>query len=369
MKTHSFDSALERHAEIASSPVTVTQLIRNFQPEPRTSSRALLTKMGPFEAISNPAATTNAAFRFKNRFPITAEIAVQYLHFAETEVVNDVIRFGADLYSDALSSIKIPLPLGKKVSLPDAIFDEVINRVILELSATIVDAYTDPVGKSFGRCGGMAFAGYDFYHQGWPVDAFGSSIPEDGTPLDKYILERLLDSLDLNARTFLEWVMILHLLPHIDNIATEALFIAAGSFAFPIGPALALWIGPKTNVFHLGGSKPLLDKTKDEWQTIKEKLDEEAAWPIGLVYGDRRNLFNQHQVLAIGYKDTGLGTAKLFIWDNNKGAETTTVSLDFRGDRLMQSGIVDKDGNDRVLRGIFHEAYSPQKPPSSLHLS
>lgn len=211
--------------------------------------------------------------------------------------------------------------------------------------------------------GGMAFAGYDFYQQGWPVDGFGPNIPAEDSALDEYIFDRLIDSLHLNVRTFLEWIMILHVMPKVDEIATAALLAAAGNLAFPLGPAIGAFIGSKADIFDLGGPGPLLNKTKDEWQTIKAKLDEQAAWPIGLIFGNETSPFEQHQVLAIGYEDTGLGTATLKIWDNRDGNSPRDMVLDFRGDELVETGV------KGVVKGIFHEEYTLQKPPQSLNPS
>jgi hypothetical protein len=354
VRTYGFKAAMSRHEEITSRPVSVRGLQRGFRPSPRSSTRALLIRVGPFVARED-------AFRFENDFPITLQIAADYVAFVAEEIVEEVARKGTQGFSDVLSGLRIPnpIPFAPDISLPNAIIGHVVERVQLELIAGIGDLGLSPMGTNYGRCGGMAFAGYDLYRQGWQVRDFGTTIPAEDSALDKYIHDRLLDSLDLNVRKFLEWVMILHVMPKVGEIATAVLLGAVGG---PLAAALALFIGSDVDIFKLGGPGELLDRTKNEWQAIKRKLDEEAAWPIGVIYGNKKSPFKQHQVLATDYEDAGLGTAVLTIWDNEDGAQERTFSLDFRGDELQESG------DDDIVKGIFLEAYAPKNPPDSLRL-
>jgi hypothetical protein len=354
VRTYGFKATMSRHEEITARPVSVRELQRRFQPSPRSSTRALLIRMGPFVARED-------AFRFENDFPITFEILGDYVAFVAEEIVEEVARQGTRGFSDVLAGLRIPnpIPFAPDISLPNAIIGHVVERVQVELIAGIADLGLSPMGTNYGRCGGMAFAGYDLYRQGWQVRGFGSTIPAEDSALDKYIHDRLLDSLDLNVRKFLEWVMILHVMPKVGEIATAVLLSAVGG---PLAAALALFIGSDVDIFKLGGPGELLDRTKNEWQAITRKLDEEAAWPIGVIYGNKKSPFKQHQVLATDYEDAGLGTATLTIWDNEDGARDRTLTLDFRGDELQESG------DDDIVKGIFLEAYAPKEPPESLRL-
>jgi len=129
----------------------------------------------------------------------------------------------------------------------------------------------------------------------------------------------------------------------------------------PIGAAFAALFGSDVPVFDLGGPKSLLNSSKDEWSRIKSTLDAQAACPVGCVFEDSTSVFNDHQILAIGYDD---GMSKLTIWDNNEGPFQRDLTLDFTGDELQVSNFL----NNRPLKGIFLEAYSPHQPPDSLHL-
>jgi hypothetical protein len=70
---------------------------------------------------------------------------------------------------------------------------------------------------------------------------------------------------------------------------------------------------------------------------------------------------DQHQVLAIGYRQIGEQEARLQIWDNNLKQKTTTLSINFDKSKLEVSGF-----GARKIRGIFAEDYSAQRPPGDL---
>jgi hypothetical protein len=74
-----------------------------------------------------------------------------------------------------------------------------------------------------------------------------------------------------------------------------------------------------------------------------------------------KNPLDQHQVLAIGYTDNGLGKGTLDIWDNNELRKVRKLSIDFRGSKLEVAHAL-----KHTIRGIFLEDYAPQKPPAGL---
>ena len=313
--------------------------------------------MGPFLPKTD-------AFEFENDFPITFENAELYLRFFSREVVEEAAALAAKPFGGFLRDLSIPIPFAEDITLPDALIDLVVTRVQSEALGFILDALLPQtlLGSNFGRCGGMAFAGYDFYQQGRTVagpGGFGSGIPPEDEPLDVYLTDRLLDSLDLNGRTFLDWWATLHLLPKLGRVATATLLANLGSFfSGPVGAAVGAFIGTEADIFGFGGPDALLDRSKEEWPRIKQRLDEQAAWPVGLIYGDETNLFNQHQVLAIAYTDDGLGTATLEVWDNEDGNIGLEFDLDFRGDELVESGFP-----NHQIKGIFAEEYKRRVPP------
>jgi hypothetical protein len=351
MRAFSLRSSLDRHPEIPAPPVSVRDLAERFGTGGSTA--ALLRRMGPFLAATD-------AFRFPNDFQITLEQVDDFVDLLTEEIVEAEIQRVVGMYVGVLRDIDLnPIPKLEK-RIPEAAIDFVVGRLIRELSARIIDLAADPQGSDYGRCGGMAFAGYDFYVAGRPVDASVTQPPTEG-PLGEYIYERLLDSLRLNIGTFLRWVVDVHVLPELDEFATATLLAAAGSVVGgPVGTLIGAFIGSRIDIFDLGGPETVLDDTKRSWSRLKDLLDQQAAWPVGLILGDKFHLWEQHQVLAVGYSDDGAGGGALRIWDNEDANVDKTTTLDFRGDELEATG------RHPNLKGFFPEQYSFQNPPDGL---
>jgi len=350
MRKFSFHEALNRHPEITDDPVSVRSLMEHFKIAPSVAQ--LLRRMGPFNGYED-------GFRFENDFAITFEQGEDFLNVLTDAVVDGVVERAIGLYIGKLEGIDLnPIP-GLETRIPDEVLDFVYGRLETELLARIADMFTNPMGSDYGRCGGMAFAGYDFYLAGIPIDTTITSPPAEG-PLGDYIYDRLLDSLRLNIGTFLDWKVDLKLRGHLNLVAKEALAAAIGTVVFgPIGAAILAYIAAQTDIFGFpSGEEILLDSSKREWAKLKEVLDQQAAWPLGLVK-DGWAPWKDHQVLAIGYTDDATGQS-LSIWDNENGASEDTLVLDFGGGELTTSGAYTN------VKGIFRERYSVRRPPESL---
>jgi hypothetical protein len=362
----SFKDALSRHKEIPAPPAGFVELQQHFQSVPPSSFDALLIKMGPFKAERDAFHFSNGAGGgwAINQFDAPA-VRERLNHFKD-----QTVELGISQLRDALNKIQVNLnPTGigpdVNVGIPDAIMNEAISQVTQPVSDALTGAIANEIPGRYGRCGGMAFAGLDFYLAGWPVDQRFGTMPPASGPLRDFIWNRLLDSLDQNGGRFLSWTMELTYLPAFSRLATAALLSAAGNAGGPIGAAVGAFIGSKVDVLNLGGATPVLHNTSDEWKKLKAVLDMEAARPIGLIYGDSTLPTDQHQILAIGYADPGDGTASLEVWDNNDGAQSATLNIDFRGNELQVTG--NRDG--RPIKGIFGEDYFFAQPPLSLKLS
>lgn len=334
-------------------PRSARALGARFDHAPRNSVTALLRKAGPFDAGRD-------AYRFTNgnpSWPITEEDA-RVLREHYRRQIDRLFVIGIAMLRTALSGFTFSVA-GAKTGLPVAAIDFVINKVSADLRNQLLDKVVSAFPGRYGRCGGMAFSGYDFFLAGLPVSGFDVK-PSSGD-LRRYIWDRLLDSLELNAATFFEWVMALHILPVISKLASAALGAAAGGvIGGPVGAALGAFLSGKSDVLGVGGADDLLRKTREHWKELRGRLDREAAWPIGFVYGDHANPTDQHQVLAVGFTDRGDGTAILNIWDNNDGPHERILQLDFRGGELTARGL------DKSLKGIICEEYSSKLPPASL---
>ena len=342
---------------------SVRDLLRHFDVVPSDSLRALLIRTGPFDA-------NNDAFRFGNSFPITEENGQQIRHRFQS-AIDTVLGVTESRFRTPLDDIDLNLTgVGPKIDIPDVIKGQVLQRVVADLIGELGAKIADAIPGRFGRCGGMAFAGYDFFLHGFPVDERLGRTPPSTGALSDYIFERLLDSLELNVGRFLELVVTLHILPLLGKAGTIALLAAAGSTAGPIGAAIGAVVGTQVDIFQLGGLSSGLAETRAEWPRLKGILDREAAVPIGYIFGTSANPIDQHQVLAIGYQDPADGTATLTVWDNREANSSRVLALDFRGTELqVGNAFKPKDAPEESLKCIFPEEYSPKRPPSSLKLS
>lgn len=200
------------------------------------------------------------------------------------------------------------------------------------------DLLTEGRLTRYGLCGGMAFAALDYYRRGWVLPQ-GAGPDDHPTPhemagraLRNYIWRRLLDSMQSRAaRTMLLWSLALHLVP-------------------VLGPE---WVHART---------------KQEWKSLKRRLDTGDPWPIGLV-GHAGGSFANHQVLALGYDDPGDGTGALSVYDSCCPASAHSIALDFRGRTLQADESCANHGGDTQWSGFFCSNYTPARPPIAVGLS
>jgi hypothetical protein len=339
-----------------SGPGFTRPFMAAFSYSPHDSVAAFLRKAGPFKPNRD-------AYRFTNldpAWPITdADAQVVREHYQS--FVNAVATLGIQAVRSGLSGLRATVPLTGSVGLPDLVVDWVIDQVGGDFFNQLAEDIIASIPGSYGRCGGMAFSGYDFFQVGWPVATFNVQ-PTSGD-LREFIWSRLLDSLDLNAQVFLEWVMKLAYLPVVSRAASAALGTAAGVFGGPIGAVIGAIVGGVDDVLGLGGAKDLLGPSKDHWTRLLGKMAGEAAWPVGFVYSDKPNPVDQHQVLATRIVDHGNGTAYMEIWDNNSGAMVDVLQIDFRGSELSVTTTISGD-----IKGIICEDYTFVAPPATLRV-
>lgn len=263
--------------------------------------------------------------------------------------------------------------------------------------------------ETFGRCGGMAFTALDYWfaHQripGWdatptPIEICRNGLdddrdgkideegcippgnpaalptPSNDTPLSKYILQRLYDSLDLN------------LLGILKSLVSIGLTSSPASSVSDLdnGPRfLYLQFGPTENIgTHFGyctvgclpGVRPLTDK-----EVIKatQILDQKRPVVFGLISGTSKNPGKNHQVVAYGYHyDKALNGYTFFIWDNNKpnmevhatwyqGVKHGKLHYTFDYHDKQKGFIWAKFDNypeGNAWKGFFVEDYTPKTPP------
>ena len=351
MANKSLRASVAYRRALISKP-SVRALSERFPHTPRGSLRALLSQAGPFRGGEDAFAFTNKGWR------ITEEDARTLRERFQREV--DAVKLvGLSALEASLSAIPIDVPVMPTFNLPAIVVAEVVRRVTDDLTNQLLDTVVAGFPGTFGRCGGMAFAGLDYFLVGRDVSDSDQQ-PASG-PLRDYIWKRLLDSLDLNVTEFLEWVMQLHILPVISATASSVIGAAAGTVvAGPVGAAVGAFMAGKGDVIGLGGAKVLADRTGGELDKLRTQLRAGPGWPIGLIYDDSPFVWEQHQMLALSVQDIGDRRLTLTVWDNNDGRQETRWTVDVSGDELQVSSGGERDNR---IKGIICEDYRPAVPP------
>ena len=173
-----------------------------------------------------------------------------------------------------------------------------------------------------GRCGGMAFAALDYWHNQLAIPS-DSSLPADGTLVGTYIYDRLMNSILANAFK---------------------------NFHFMRTPDHPTWFN---------GIGVARATREEEFLKLKQLIDQGKPCALGLTQATNVGGFgNDHQVVAYGYEE-GDPQSTILIYDNNfpnQEIRLTFTTAYEPGDRAIHQS----SGNN--WRGFFVEAYAPQVP-------
>jgi hypothetical protein len=234
------------------------------------------------------------------------------------------------------------LPEALKLTLrPSVIGFKFINNfsgVPLPFSIPLLPGVTK-IPPSYGLCGGMSSAAYDFFLAGRSVPA-NTTVPRTGSNLQRYLLRRSVDTFG------------------------------------PLGSSLvkvAQWTAfPDTSP---NGTQK---QSHDEFQGIKASLDASKAVVMALIYKSAttpaellQTIWGNHQVLAVGYQGNFDGSTDIHIYDPN---------LPQRDDVFIHLVPVVVDGGQPGLkstqiaggnfyadvRGILAMTYNAVEPPDGL---
>ena len=91
---------------------------------------------------------------------------------------------------------------------------------------------------------------------------------------------------------------------------------------------------------------------------MKTSVDAGRPVPIGLVR-DARNVYENHQVLAIGYDEVDGTQRTIYLYDPNCPDRESTIRIHF-GEQPLDGR--ESCGVAAVLRGFFCETYAPADP-------
>jgi len=275
------------------------------------------------------------------RIPDISDVYLPYLQF-RYDFINRTRTYNAAL-NPFEKEFRLPemIPVDFKPSLHGFKFDNSFDGYPLPFSVRGLPSIPN-VPDSYGLCGGMSSAAYDFILAGRSIPDTPIT-PEQGSPLQKYLYKRQID-------TF-------------------------GSFGEYIVKFFR-WMNLPDDTIH--GTCKL---TYDEFENIQAKLDDKNLVQLGLVYvkwGASREVWENHQVLSYGYSETLPNILTINIYDPNfQDMDDVTIraeripvgSIISYGSRkitvfgLKCSQMLGKD-NYKDIRGFFAMPYAPIIPPA-----
>ena len=248
----------------------------------------------------------------------------------------------------ALSAIATPIAAQAPALLipifPPLALDPATMATISAAATIAANAVIATTTQTFGMCGGMAYASLDYWRAKAPIPCGGNvndqpsrTVPNQAS-VRNMIWGRLLDSLGPGGalKNTILWSLVLNQLPPIMG----------------------------------GGGGTLMSWTVKEWIKIKATIDSGSPCPIGLLY-NKRDIWNQHQILVYGYEDFGVG-GKFYVYDNNfphafgDPSHTNSrdiITFDFKSPALTATSPGD---NNDSLAGFFVTGYTPKTPPAGL---
>lgn len=177
--------------------------------------------------------------------------------------------------------------------------------------------------RTQGRCGGMAYAALDYWHNGLAVPD-SDALPADGSLLGDYISARLADSIFANAWKFLHFMRT---------------------------PDHPTW---------LNGIGVARATREEEYPRLKQALEGGSPCVLGLTQArDLAGLGHDHQVLAYGYED-GARYSRVFIYDNNHPNQECVLAFTTTYDPAERE--IRQSSGEPPWRGFLVEGYAPQVP-------
>ncbi|NLE45002.1 MAG: hypothetical protein GX620_09805 [Chloroflexi bacterium] len=199
-----------------------------------------------------------------------------------------------------------------------------VGALLIPLAVLVIRVLLERhLGPLYGLCGGMCFVALDYYRSGLtPIQiGVGERRPVPGTDLYRALWKRQVQSMLTDGARFFVWALVLNYVPSV----------------WPFG----------------GGPRWLLARSRKEWRRLRASIDAGDPAPIGLVR-DRKNVFDNHQVLVFGYDELDHEHVILQVYDPNCPGRLSTISLEFGKQELLGR---ESCGADSALRGFFCESY------------
>ena len=321
-------------------------------------------------------------FGFRNSW-VMSPGEIDDLRTRYVQLLDPVMSTLTSLIDDAISPIVGAATLG------------ISTQVTASLRGTVEAGLAAIFGSGRGFCGGMAFTALDLFRAPAAMPDVGRLATQptadggDAGVLRDVIWHRLLDSIDANGATFIEYLAVTYYIPEliggllgalvgaavaaevggVVNVITSGFSLvgSANIFVSVAGIIGGFLLGAKesTVAIDLGGAKQVLAWSSHAWDQLRAHLDAGEPWPLGLV-APHEDPTQSHQVVATGYDDLGPGKATVHFYDNSVdtfdvGVTRDWLSFDLTGDHFRVTGSSSPTWHDAL--GIVCEKYSAAMPP------
>lgn len=213
-------------------------------------------------------------------------------------------------------------------------FVNAFSGFFLPFALPAIPGLSNP-GSVYGLCGGMSAGALDLFLNNQPIPAT-DKVPEAGTPIQRFLFKRQMDSMGILGETILRF---------------------------------ADWMGLPDDTPH-GTQKLTLDEFE---RKIRPRLNRFLPTPIGMLYvkwQDSKEVWLNHQVLAVRYERNSANRYRILLYDPNYPKRDDIYieaeKVDVGGASGLQ--LVQKIGETgtRKLYGIFAVPYKPLIPPQDL---
>jgi hypothetical protein len=213
-------------------------------------------------------------------------------------------------------------------------FPNAFSGFFLPFALPMIPGLTNP-GSVYGLCGGMTAGALDMFLTNHQIPDV-SKVPENGSPIQRFLFKRQLDSMGTLGETILRF---------------------------------SDWMGLPDDTPH-GTQKLTLDEFEKK---IRPRLNKFTPTPIGMLYvkwKDSHEVWLNHQVLAVRYERDSPSRLRIYIYDpnfpNRDDISIDAEKVDVGGDYGLR--LVQRIGatETKKLYGIMVVPYNQVTPPQEI---
>lgn len=230
---------------------------------------------------------------------------------------------------------------------------------IYDIRNNLIAAVANDIPPAFIRHCGIIFFTLDYYNARLFFPRFLKKHRKSLTHLRSFFRSRAADYIEANAALLLNNTAIAYMIP--DKWLPESWLVD------PIKEQIRKMKNIKESSVDIslriayGGNLWMRDKCRQEWDKLKEYIDDGRPWPIRLI-GASLNPFQNEPLIAYGYKEAGDGTGIIEVYDPHTPRQEQTVKLRFHEKAQITVESFSRLPADNI-RGFYCENYTHALPP------